>query len=133
MKKNQVQLIGNLGTEVETKNLENGQVSNFSMATSEKYKNKKGEVVEDTQWHNIVLWNKTSELAEKYLKKGDKVGISGKLVTRTWDDKDGNKRYTTEVVANSILMLGSNKASSDNSEPNQSKNPTEGEEDDLPF
>jgi single-strand DNA-binding protein len=104
--KNKVQLIGNLGNDPETMNFDSGKTKvSFRMATSESYKNDKGEKITETQWHNIVAWNGAAKIAEKYLKKGSNVAIDGKLTSRSWDDKDGNKRYITEVVANEILML----------------------------
>ncbi len=109
--KNRVQLIGHLGNDPEVKNLNDGKtVVNFSMATSDYYKNANGEKVTETQWHKIVAWNGTAKIIEKHLKKGNEVGIVGKLTTRSWDDKDGNKRYITEVVANEVLLMGAAKA-----------------------
>jgi len=103
---NKVQLIGNLGKDPEVKSFKSGKLkANFSLATSENYKNSKGEKVTDTQWHNIVAWGKIAEIAENYLQKGNKVAIEGKLVHRVYDDKEGNKKYITEVVANSVMML----------------------------
>jgi single-strand DNA-binding protein len=105
--KNQVQLIGNLGNTPEIITLESGaKLAKFSLATNETYTNKKGEKVTDTQWHNVVAWNKTAELIEKFLDKGKEVAIQGKLTSRSWDDQDGNKRYITEVVCNEVLFLG---------------------------
>jgi len=105
--KNKVQLIGNLGQDPEIINLESGKtLAKFSIATNESYKNAEGEKVTDTQWHNVIAWGKTADIIEKYLTKGKEVAIEGKLTTRSWDDKDGNKRYTTEVVCNELLMLG---------------------------
>jgi len=105
--RNKVQLIGNLGKDPEIVNLESGKtLAKFSIATNESYKNAKGEKITDTQWHNIVAWGKTAEIVEKYVTKGKEVAIEGKLTTRTWDDKDGVKRYTTEIVCNELLMLG---------------------------
>jgi len=105
--KNQVQLIGNLGNTPEIITLESGsKLAKFSLATNESFTNKKGEKVTDTQWHNIVAWNKTAELIEKFLDKGKEVAIQGKLTSRSWEDQDGNKRYITEVVCNEILFLG---------------------------
>lgn len=104
--KNRVQLIGHLGGNPEVKNLEGGKIlAKFSIATNESYKNAKGEKVEDTQWHSVVTWGKTAEIAEKYLKKGSEVAVEGKLTSRSYEDKDGNKKYTTEVVVHEILML----------------------------
>lgn len=105
---NKVILVGNLGKDPEVRHLDNGRaVANFSMATSESYKNKQGERVTTTEWHNIVLWTPLAEIAEKFLKKGNQVYIEGKLTTRSWDDQDGNKRYTTEVVGREMTLLGS--------------------------
>lgn len=105
--KNSVQLIGNLGNDPQVKHLESGKVvANLSIATSDTFKNKEGEKVENTQWHDLVVWGKTAEVVEKYLKKGSKVAIEGKLTHRNYDDKDGNKRYVTEIVVNELLMLG---------------------------
>ncbi len=105
--KNRVQLIGNLGNDPEIITLESGKkLAKFSIATNETYKNSSGEKVTDTQWHNIVAWNKTAEIIEKYLQKGNEVIIEGKLTSRSFDDKEGNKRYVTEVVCNELLMLG---------------------------
>ncbi len=105
--KNRVQLIGNLGMNPEIKNLESGKkLAKFSIATNESYKNAKGEKIEDTQWHNLIAWGKTADIIEKYLQKGTEVAVEGKLTNRSYDDKDGNKRYVTEIVVNEILMLG---------------------------
>jgi single-strand DNA-binding protein len=105
--RNKVQLIGNVGREPEIVNLETGKkLAKFSVATNESYKNGNGERITDTQWHNIVAWGKTAELVEKYVNKGKEVGVEGKLTTRSWDDKDGTKRYITEVVCNELLLLG---------------------------
>lgn len=106
--RNKVQLIGNLGNDPEIINLESGNMlAKFSIATNESYKNANGEKVVDTQWHNIVAFGKVAEIIEKYITKGKEVAVEGKLTTRTWEDKDGMKRYTTEVVCNELLMLGS--------------------------
>ena len=105
--KNRVQLIGNLGMSPEIKNLESGKkLAKFSVATNESYRNAKGDKIEDTQWHNVVAWGKTAEIIEKYLQKGSEVALEGKLTSRSYDDKDGNKRYVTEIIASEILMLG---------------------------
>ncbi|MCA0131407.1 single-stranded DNA-binding protein [Winogradskyella alexanderae] len=105
--RNKVQLIGNLGNDPEIINLESGKtLAKFAVATNESYKNAQGEKVTDTQWHNIVAWGKTAQIVEKYVTKGKEVAIEGKLTTRSWEDKDGIKRYTTEVVCNELLMLG---------------------------
>lgn len=104
--RNKVQLIGHLGMDPEMKTFDNGQMARFSIATNDRFTNGKGEQVEDTQWHNVIAWGKTAEIAEKYLKKGQEVGIEGKLETRQYDDKEGNKRYVTQVVCSELLMLG---------------------------
>ena len=105
---NKVILVGNLGKDPEVRHLDNGRaVANFSMATSETYKNRQGERVTNTEWHNVVLWTPLAEIAEKFLRKGNQVYIEGKLTTRSWDDQDGNKRYTTEVVGREMTLLGS--------------------------
>lgn len=104
--RNKVQLIGNLGNNPEVKQLENGsKVANFSIATNETYKNAKGEKVTDTQWHNVVAWNKTAEILEKFTNKGSEIALEGKLTSRSYEDKEGNKKYITEVVADEILLL----------------------------
>lgn len=104
--KNKVQLIGNLGNAPEVKVLDGGKkLVRLSLATNEIYKNAKGEKITETQWHNVVAWDKTAEIAEKYFTKGLEVLIEGKLVNRNYTDKDGVKHYTTEVVANEFLIL----------------------------
>ena len=100
-------LIGNLGKDPEIRSLEGGvKVANFSLATTESYKGKNGEKVDSTEWHNIVLWRGLAEVAESYLKKGNTIYVEGKIRTRDWTDKDGNKRYTTEIVGDNMVMLG---------------------------
>ena len=106
--RNKVQLIGNLGNDPEIINLDGGKkLAKFSIATNESYKNQKGEKITDTQWHNIVAWGKTAEIIENYVTKGKEVAVEGKLTSRSYDDKEGNKRYITEVVCNELVMLGS--------------------------
>ncbi len=108
--KNKVQLIGNLGQNPEVKELNGGKkVAKFSLATNETYRNKAGEKVTDTQWHNIVAWGKIAEIIEKYLKKGSEVVVEGKLINRNYTDKEGVKRYVTEIQVSELLMLGSAK------------------------
>ncbi|MFT5250306.1 MAG: single-strand DNA-binding protein, partial [bacterium] len=105
--RNKVQLIGNLGNNPEIITLESGKkLAKFSIATNESYKNAKGEKVQNTEWHNVVAWNTTAEIVEKYLEKGKEIAIEGKLTSRSYDDKDGVKRYVTEIVCNELLMLG---------------------------
>jgi len=104
---NKAILIGNLGRDPEVRTLESGvKVARFTMATTETYKNKDGVRTDQTEWHNVVLWRGLAEVAEKYLRKGDSVYIEGKISYRQWDDKDGNKRYTTDIVAENMNMLG---------------------------
>lgn len=105
--KNKVQLIGNLGQDPEIVNMDNGsKLAKFSIATSESYKNAQGEKVEDVQWHNVVTWGKTAEIVENYLAKGKQVAVEGKLTHRSYETKEGEKRYITEVRCNELLMLG---------------------------
>jgi single-strand DNA-binding protein len=106
--RNKVQLIGNLGMDPEVKTLDSGkQMVRFSLATNETYKNAKGERVTETQWHNLVAWGKTAGLAGDYLKKGSEVAVEGKLVSRSYNDQEGTKKFITEIVVNEFLMLGS--------------------------
>ena len=105
--RNKVQLIGNLGNDPEIINLESGKtLAKFSIATNESYKNASGDKITDTQWHNVIAWGKTAQIIEKYITKGKEVAIEGKLTSRSYEDKEGNKRYITEVVCNELLMLG---------------------------
>ncbi|MDB5228561.1 MAG: ssb [Bacteroidota bacterium] len=105
--RNQVQLIGNLGKKPEIKTFgEDKKVATFSIATSDYYYDNKGEKQQQTQWHNVVAWGRTAQLAERYLDKGMEIALSGKIVYRQYDDKEGNKKHITEVVANEILLLG---------------------------
>ena len=131
---NKVILVGNLGKDPEVKYLDNGiAVANFSLATTENYKNKAGERVSQTEWHNIVLWRGLAEVAEKYLKKGASVYIEGKIKTRKWEDKDGNTRYNTEILGDNLTMLGG-KPSSDEKTADTADTPdSEDPKDDLPF
>jgi single-strand DNA-binding protein len=105
--RNSVQLIGRLGKDPEVKSISGGKSkkATFSIATSDSYKNQKGEKVEDTQWHNIVIWGKLAGIAEKYLKKGQEVAIEGKLIHRAYE-VDGEKKYFTEINVNDMVMLG---------------------------
>lgn len=108
--RNKVQLIGNLGNAPEIRNTESGKkLARFSIATNESYRNAKGEKITDTQWHNVIAWGKTAEIIEKYLDKGSEVMIEGRLVNGSYSDKEGNKKYFTEVEVNDVLMLGSKK------------------------
>ena len=104
--KNSVQLIGHVGQEPEIKNLEGGKkLANISIATNEVYYKDNGDKVEQTEWHRVSAWGKTVDIIEKLLTKGSHVAIEGKLTHRSYDDKDGNKRYITEVVANELVLL----------------------------
>ena len=128
---NKAILVGNLGKDPEVKYLDNGvAVANFSLATTESFKNKQGERVNQTEWHNIVLWRGLAEVAEKYLKKGSNVYIEGRIKTRKWEDKEGITKYTTEILGDNMTMLGGKPMSESKnegaSEPQDSK-------DDLPF
>lgn len=105
--RNSVQLIGRLGKDPEVKEFgENKKRAAFSIATSESYKNQKGEKIEETQWHNIVIWGKLAGVAEKYLRKGAEVAIEGKLVHRTFETDKGEKKFFTEISVNDFVMLG---------------------------
>ena len=105
--RNKVQLIGNLGNDPEIITLESGKkLAKFSIATNNSYKNLAGEKITETQWHQIVAWNKTAEIIEKYVQKGKEIMIEGKLTTRSYENKEGEKKYITEVVCNELLMLG---------------------------
>lgn len=105
--KNKVQLIGNLGNAPEIKNIENGnKLARFSIATHETYQNAKGEKVTETTWHNLIAWGKTADLVEKYLHKGTEVAIEGKLINKSYNDKEGNKKNVTEVQVNELLVFG---------------------------
>ena len=145
---NKVILVGNLGKDPEVRHLENGAtVANFSLATTESYKDRNtGERRDQTEWHNVVLWRGLADIAEKYLKKGSPVYIEGKIRTRSWEDKEGNTRYTTEIVGDQMQMLGrasdsrqdtgsAPQAASAPAQPQAAKTAPEAavEEDDLPF
>lgn len=106
--KNKVQLIGNVGQKPAITNLEEGKkVARVSLATNDSYKNSKGEKVIDTQWHTLVAWGKLAELIEKYVDKGKEIAVEGKLTSRSYEDKEGNKKYVTEVIVSEILLLRS--------------------------
>jgi single-strand DNA-binding protein len=108
MNLNKVQLIGRVGKNPEVRNLDGGnKVANFTLATSEKWTDKQGEKHETTEWHNIVTWKNLAGVVEGYVKKGDLLYVEGKLTTRSWDDKEGNKRYVTEIQCSALLMLSS--------------------------
>jgi len=105
--KNKVQLIGNLGNSPEVRTFDGGRkMARFSMATNESYRNAQGERVTDTQWHNLIAWGKLADIAERFLIKGKEVAVEGKLINRSYNDKEGNKRYVTEIQVNELLLLG---------------------------
>jgi single-strand DNA-binding protein len=105
--RNKVQLIGNLGNDPEIITLESGKkLAKFSLATNESYKNSQGEKVTQTDWHNLIAWNKTADIIEKYVTKGKEIAIEGKLTSRSYETKEGEKRYVTEVVVSEVLMFG---------------------------
>jgi single-strand DNA-binding protein len=105
--RNKVQLIGHLGSKIELKTLESGKiVGNVSIATNESYKNQKGEKISESTWHRLVIWGKNAELIEKYTDKGSEIAIEGKISNRDYSDKDGVKRYISEIVVNEFLLMG---------------------------
>lgn len=135
---NKAILIGNLGADPELRYTSSGQaVANFNMATTEKWKDKDGQMQESTEWHRIVLWARQAEVAKEYLKKGSPVYIEGKIQTRNYEDKDGIKRYITEIVGQRMQFLGSRGGSSSQNGPSEPPpappNNIDGEDDDLPF
>lgn len=133
---NKVILVGRLGKDPEIRYTPSGTaVANFSMATEESYKDKSGEKQNSTTWHNIVAWARLAEICGEYLKKGSLVYIEGRLQTRSWDDRDGNKKYITEIVAQSMQMLGgktSDKPARKENEP-PAYDPSSIPDDDIPF
>jgi len=147
---NKVMLIGNLGKDPESREMGDGtKMAKFPIATTETYKNRQGEKVSNTEWHNIVLWRGLAEVAINWLKKGDSVYIEGKLKTRSWEDENGVKKYATDIQADNLSMLGSRRDTENqyqSSSPEQNANSevkkidekkvnenTPEEEDDLPF
>ncbi len=139
---NKVILVGNVGKDPEVRHLEGGAtVAKFPVATTESYKNRDGQRVDQTEWHNVVMWRGLAENAGKYLRKGMLVYIEGKIRTRSWDDKDGNKRYTTEIVADNMTMLsrrqeeGQSGSHENEDQPvsHSSSSSDQGGSDDLPF
>ena len=105
--RNSVQLIGNLGKDPEVKVFDKSKKASFSIATTDQYKNAKGETVKDTQWHNVVIWGKLADVAGKYLRKGSQVAVEGKLVHRAYETGKGEKKFYTEVNVNDLVLLGS--------------------------
>lgn len=105
--RNRVQLIGNVGSAPEILTLESGRkLAKFSIATDEIYKNAQGEKITETQWHNVVAWGSTADFIENFVQKGKQIGIEGKLVNRSYENKEGDRKYVTEVVCNELLLLG---------------------------
>jgi len=108
--RNKVQLIGNLGTDPEIKNFESGKkMARLSLATSDFYRDNDGKKVTNTQWHNLVIWGKMADIAEQYLIKGSQVAVEGRLSYRSYENKDGEKKFFTEIVVNDLVMLGGKK------------------------
>lgn len=134
---NKVILIGNLGKDPEIITFETAKKATFPLATTEYFKNKAGEKVEQTEWHNIVCWRGLADIAEKILKKGTQIFIEGKLRTRSWEDKDGNKRYITEVVADNFSVLANRNHPDNNQDAEQPIDKILGDEteplENLPF
>lgn len=104
--RNKVTLIGRTGKDVETVNFENGMLAKVSLATSDHYTNAKGEKVEDTQWHNLVAYGKTAEIMQNFVEKGKEIAVEGKITYRNYEDKDGQKRYITEIRVEEMLFIG---------------------------
>ena len=110
MSLNKVMLIGNVGRDPEVRYLDgqsgNAKVATFTLATTERYRDRNGETRENTEWHNIVAWRSTADVVERFVKKGTQLYIEGRIRTRSWDDQSGNKRYTTEIIADTLQLLG---------------------------
>ena len=110
MSLNKAMLIGNVGRDPEVRYLDgnsgNATVATFTLATTERYRDRNGETRENTEWHNIVAWRNTADVVEKYVRKGTQLYIEGRIRTRSWDDQTGNKRYTTEIIADTLQLLG---------------------------
>lgn len=133
---NKVILIGRVGQEPESKKVGDSTVTKFSLATSEKYNNKAGEKVEDTTWHNIEIWGKLAEIADQYVKKGDKIMVEGKLKIEQYEDKDGVKKSTAKIRVESMEMLGAKADQAQTPKQEQSHTPKQeyaNEDDGLPF
>ncbi len=140
---NKVILVGNLGKDPELRSFDGGNmVANFSLATSESYRDKNGNRVDHTEWHNVAMWGKLADIAGKLLKKGSKIYLEGKIKNRSWEDKEGNKRYITEIVADNFTLLDRKSDGNDGGyQPDYSQerdsSPSSGSDisadDDLPF
>jgi single-strand DNA-binding protein len=138
MSVNKVIVMGRLGQDPELKYTPGGMaVCNFTVATSDSYKDKAGQKQEKTEWHRVVVWGKLAELCNQYLAKGRQVYLEGSLQTRSWDDKSGQKRYTTEVIARTVQFIGGGKGNSGSQATNDDEIPTpedsEFSADDIPF
>lgn len=131
---NKVILLGYIGSDAELRYTQGGApIGNFSMATTEVWHDKSGTRQEKTEWHRVVVWGKVAESLNDYLKKGKQVYIEGRLQTRRWDDKDGNKRYTTEIRSDRIVLLGGGSHATRDSVPETTPADHEPAEDDIPF
>jgi len=137
---NKVTLVGRVGSGPEIKVLGDSKVANFSLATSESFTNKNGEKVTNTEWHNIEIWRGLADVVERYVNKGDLLFLEGKIKTRQYEDKDGNKRYSTSIVCDTLKMLGGKKEAGTSDAPSVSNsyNPpyqvnSQSDSDDLPF
>ncbi|MCW3083265.1 MAG: single-stranded DNA-binding protein [Bacteroidetes bacterium] len=131
---NKVILVGNLGKDPEVRHLEGGaSVANFTLATTESYKDKNGNRTDQTEWHNIVVWRGLADVAEKYLKKGMTIYLEGKIRSRSWEDKENIKRYTTEIVADTFTILSSKKDNNSSSGNDDQGTHIPKTGDDLPF
>ena len=138
MSVNKVILVGRLGKDPEVRYSNNGNaITNFNLATSRVYKNKQGEKVDETEWHRCVSFGRTAEVCGEYLHKGSLIYVEGRLQTRDWEDKDGNKRWTTEIIIDNMRMLGSKNdrdgSSSESSGNPFDKGPSDIPDDDVPF
>jgi single-strand DNA-binding protein len=131
---NKVILVGNLGNDPEVRYMPNGEaVANLSIATSESWKDKQGQLQEKTEWHKLTAYRKLAEIIGEYVKKGSRIYVEGKLQTRKWQDQQGNDRYTTEVIINEMQMLGGNEGGkTDNSKPAQQKAPQQAPQQSAP-
>ena len=134
---NKVMLIGNVGNDPEIRNVQGGaKVASFNLATTERYKDRDGNQHENTEWHNIVVWNKSADFVEKFVKKGSHVYVEGKITTRKWTDKDGNDRFTTEIRAEGIQIIGKRETTATRQEESPALKALKEEdnpEQDLPF
>ena len=132
---NKVIIVGNLGKDPEVRyTTDNNAIANVSIATTDRYKDKTtGEQKEITEWHRVVFFNRLGEIAAEYLKKGSQVYIEGKLRTRKWTDKDGAEKYTTEIIADQLQMLGGRTSEATNAPPAPKAKPADDLDDDIPF